>query len=59
MTAVLDSSELTVIAEGVESAHQVAALAAAGIQAAQGFYFSRPIPVAALLAFYAEGRRFV
>jgi len=57
VTALLDSSRLTAIAEGVESAQQLAALAAAGIQAAQGFYFSRPIPVAALMAFYAEGRR--
>jgi len=54
VTALLQSSRLRVIAEGVETEHQVATLRAAGIQEAQGFYFSRPIPVAAFLAFHRD-----
>ena len=54
VTAMLESSQLQVIAEGVETEHQLAALRAAKIQAAQGFYFSRPIPVAAFMAFHRD-----
>ena len=45
ITALLESSPTLVIAEGVETEPQIAILRAVGIQAAQGFYFSRPIPV--------------
>jgi sensor c-di-GMP phosphodiesterase-like protein len=51
VTAMLDASQLMVIAEGVETERQVQMLRAAHIQAAQGFYFSRPISAHALMAF--------
>jgi sensor c-di-GMP phosphodiesterase-like protein len=54
ITALLESSQVMVIAEGVETEQQVAILRAAGIQAAQGFYFSRPIPVEAFKAAFHE-----
>jgi EAL domain-containing protein (putative c-di-GMP-specific phosphodiesterase class I) len=37
---------LTVVAEGVESAGQLALLAEQGCDAMQGYYFSRPVPAA-------------
>jgi sensor c-di-GMP phosphodiesterase-like protein len=54
ITALLDSSRLVVIAEGVETHQQFTRLRAAKIQAAQGFYFSRPIPAAAFMAFHRD-----
>jgi len=54
VTALLESSRLLVIAEGVETEHQFETLRAAKIQAAQGFYFSRPIPAAAFIAFHRD-----
>jgi sensor c-di-GMP phosphodiesterase-like protein len=51
---VAESSPLVVIAEGVETEYQVAKLRAAGIQMAQGFYFSRPIPAGAFIAYYRD-----
>jgi EAL domain-containing protein (putative c-di-GMP-specific phosphodiesterase class I) len=54
VTALLESSQLRVIAEGVETEYQLTALRAAQIQAAQGFYFSGPIPVAAFMAFHRD-----
>jgi sensor c-di-GMP phosphodiesterase-like protein len=54
VTALLKSSQLQVIAEGVETEQQLKTLRAAKIQAAQGFYFSRPVPAAAFLAFHRE-----
>jgi sensor c-di-GMP phosphodiesterase-like protein len=54
--ALLASSQLLVIAEGVESEHQVTTLRAAHIQAAQGFYFSRPLPADAFMAFHRVHR---
>ena len=50
----LESSPLQVIAEGVETEYQLGVLRAAKVQAAQGFYFSRPLPVAELLAFHRD-----
>jgi sensor c-di-GMP phosphodiesterase-like protein len=50
----LESSPLQVIAEGVETEYQFAILCAAKVQAAQGFYFSRPLPVAKFLAFHRD-----
>ena len=35
---------LTVVAEGVESAHQLELLEKAGCRCVQGYYFSRPVP---------------
>jgi EAL domain-containing protein (putative c-di-GMP-specific phosphodiesterase class I) len=40
----LESTALRVIAEGVETEYQLGVLSAAKVQAAQGFYFSRPAP---------------
>jgi sensor c-di-GMP phosphodiesterase-like protein len=61
VTALLESSPLLVIAEGVETEQQFTTLRAAKIQAAQGFYFSSPHPVVAFLAFHRDrstpGRR--
>ncbi len=37
---------LTVVAEGVESAHQLDLLERAGCRCVQGYYFSRPVPAA-------------
>jgi len=56
VTALLAASDLLVIAEGVETEQQVGVLRAANIQAAQGFYFSRPIPAAAFVAFHRDRR---
>jgi sensor c-di-GMP phosphodiesterase-like protein len=46
------ASPLEVIVEGVETEHQVAALRAARIPVAQGYYFSRPIPAPEFIAFH-------
>jgi len=54
--AMLGSSQMEVIAEGVETAQQFDTLRTANIQAAQGFYFSRPIPAAEFIAYYDEAR---
>jgi sensor c-di-GMP phosphodiesterase-like protein len=52
--ALLESSRLVVFAEGVETEQQFTTLRAANIQAAQGFYFSHPLPAAAFLAFHRD-----
>ena len=55
--AVLNRSpRLTVIAEGVETQQQLAVLQAAGIKAAQGFYFSRPIEAAAFIDYHRDNQ---
>jgi len=46
-----------VIAEGVETADQLARLRALGCEHAQGFYFSRPLPSEAAEALLASGPR--
>jgi len=52
----VEMSGLQVIAEGVENGEQTRILREANIQAAQGFYFSPPIPAAAFMAFYRDWR---
>jgi diguanylate cyclase (GGDEF)-like protein/PAS domain S-box-containing protein len=42
--AMAASTNLTVVAEGIESGEQVAALNALGCPMGQGYYFSRPLP---------------
>jgi diguanylate cyclase (GGDEF)-like protein len=46
--AMAHSLELTVVAEGVETLAQVEFLRSAGCDIMQGYYFARPMPVAAL-----------
>jgi sensor c-di-GMP phosphodiesterase-like protein len=53
----VELSRLQVIAEGVETELQSNILREARIQSAQGFFFSRPIPAAAFMAFYRDSRR--
>jgi EAL domain-containing protein (putative c-di-GMP-specific phosphodiesterase class I) len=48
----LQSARLDVVAEGVETTFQAAALRECGIKLAQGYCFSRAISVAALIAFH-------
>ncbi len=48
--------ELKVVAEGVETAEQLAELAALGCDHAQGFYFSPPQPVTDLRRIFARNR---
>ena len=52
LSALLEISPFQVIAEGVETEAQALALRTMKIQAAQGFYFSRPIPAEQFVAFH-------
>jgi sensor c-di-GMP phosphodiesterase-like protein len=56
LQALLKSSPLQVVAEGVESDYQAKWLRAAGVQMAQGYLFSRPLPARGLKELYATGR---
>lgn len=49
------SLRLDIVAEGVESASQLAILRAEGCHKAQGYYFSRPVPVNALADWLEAG----
>jgi sensor c-di-GMP phosphodiesterase-like protein len=51
VAALILNAGLMVIAEGVETEKQALALRAAGVQAAQGHFFSRSIPAQAFMAF--------
>ncbi len=48
------SLELDIVAEGVETAEQLALLRAEGCNEVQGFYFAQPMPAADLIAFVNE-----
>ncbi|MEP7054380.1 MAG: bifunctional diguanylate cyclase/phosphodiesterase [Actinomycetota bacterium] len=50
---------LTIIAEGVETAQQLNALASYGCDVAQGYHLSRPMPVSAFDTWYAARPRIV
>ena len=50
------STALRVIAEGVERERQAATLAGAGVQFAQGHFFSEPLAAHELKRYYAESR---
>ena len=52
--ALIESSQLLVIAEGVETEHQAMMLRSAHIQAAQGYYFSPPVGAGAFMAFHRD-----
>ncbi len=45
----------SVVAEGVETPHQLAHLRALGVQSAQGFLWTRPLPVPALEQWFVQG----
>ena len=54
LSALLQSTRVAVIAEGVETEIQAEALRAAGIPMAQGYYFSPPISAEKLKAYYSR-----
>jgi sensor c-di-GMP phosphodiesterase-like protein len=54
LTALLQSARVEVIAEGVETEAQLAALRASGVAMAQGYYFSQPLFAEELKAFYSR-----
>lgn len=54
LSALLKSTRVAVIAEGVETAAQAEALREAGIPMAQGYYFSPPISAEELKAYHAR-----
>lgn len=56
MSALLQSSQLAVIAEGVETELQYSVLKQANIQEAQGFYFSEPVSATDFMAFYGRNQ---
>lgn len=55
LQALLKTSTLQVVAEGVETEFQAKWLRAAGVQMAQGYLFSRPLPARGLKDLYAAG----
>lgn len=52
LAALLKTTDLEVIAEGVETAEQVAMLRAVGVQKVQGYYFSPPMQMEAFLHYF-------
>ena len=48
------SKRLVVVAEGVETEQHLDAIRAAGVQAAQGYYFSPPLSAAAFVGFHRQ-----
>jgi EAL domain-containing protein (putative c-di-GMP-specific phosphodiesterase class I) len=52
IAALAHGLEVKVIAEGVEDEETVNALAELGVDMAQGYYFSRPLPLAELVAWF-------
>jgi sensor c-di-GMP phosphodiesterase-like protein len=54
LAALLQATSLQIIAEGVETAFQADTLSAAGVQLAQGHYFSAPRSASDFKRFYAD-----
>jgi EAL domain-containing protein (putative c-di-GMP-specific phosphodiesterase class I) len=54
ITALAHGLEVKVIAQGVEDEETVNALAELGVDMAQGYYFSRPLPLADLVAWFEK-----
>lgn len=52
IAALVRSSQLLVVAEGVETKQQVMQLQQAGVQGAEGFYFSPPMPAALFVEYH-------
>jgi EAL domain-containing protein (putative c-di-GMP-specific phosphodiesterase class I) len=57
LTSLLNSSDVQVIAEGIESQHQQDVLFAAGVQMGQGFLYSTPLTARDLKVFYRTSIR--
>ncbi len=57
LAALLGTAPLQVIAEGVERESQAASLGEAGVQLAQGYLFSPPLPADEFMRYYAESAR--
>jgi sensor c-di-GMP phosphodiesterase-like protein len=53
LAALVHTGSCRVIVEGIETAEQVAILKDAGVQMAQGFYFSPPLPAAEFIDYYS------
>jgi sensor c-di-GMP phosphodiesterase-like protein len=54
LSVLLKTTRLEVIAEGVETAEQLALLRATGVRQVQGHYFSRPLRADAFLDYYSH-----
>ena len=54
LAGLLQASELTVVAEGIETDTQLQALRAAGVQWGQGYHFSPPLAVAEFIAWHEK-----
>jgi EAL domain-containing protein (putative c-di-GMP-specific phosphodiesterase class I) len=52
LAVLLKTTDLEVIAEGVETSEQLALLKAAGVQQVQGYYFSPPLRAEAFLQYF-------
>jgi EAL domain-containing protein (putative c-di-GMP-specific phosphodiesterase class I) len=57
LTGLVRSTGVAVIAEGVETQDQIDALRDAGIQMAQGYFFSQPLSARALMDYLTEAGR--
>ena len=57
MIALADNLGMTSLAEGIETEDEWRFLADRGCALGQGFYFSRPVPAAEILARSTAGRR--
>jgi len=57
LAGLLQSMDLTVVAEGIETDAQFRALQVAGVQMGQGYHFSRPLPANELIAYHDRSRQ--